>query len=205
MKKIGLIGCATSNLGSVTHAINHLGYDPVVVYEKQQITKCSHLILPGVGSFQSGMSHLIKHDLLEAIKQAYEQGLPILGICLGMQLFSFESEEFGKHEGLKLIPSKVEKIKPNNGSAKLPHVGWSIVSYLERSLLFKNLEPDASFYFTHSYAISGCNEAYITSTVDYHGYQIVASVERDNLFGVQFHPEKSQHQGLLLIKNFINI
>ncbi|MBS0289683.1 MAG: imidazole glycerol phosphate synthase subunit HisH [Proteobacteria bacterium] len=204
MRKIGLIGGVTSNLGSVSHALDFLGLEVLLINQKSQLKHCSHLILPGVGSFYSGMQHLQKHDLIEAIRQAFLRGTPILGICLGMQLFAQQSEEFGQHEGLKLFAHMVKKLQSEDKTAKLPHVGWNAIFHEAPSLLFKGIPDKAFFYFTHSYAFSDASSN-VTSTTRYYEKKIIASVEKNNLFGVQFHPEKSQQYGLELLKNFVNI
>lgn len=205
MKNIGLIGCATSNIGSVCHAVEFLGFKPILIHKEEQIQNCSHLILPGVGSFNSGMQYLANTKLLEPFIKSFHAGTPILGICLGMQLFAQKSDEFGDHKGLNLIPNHVKKINQNSPSLKLPHVGWNSVIHNEKSLLFKNIPQNAYFYFTHSFAYSNENVNFTTSTTQYHANPIIASIEYKNLFGVQFHPEKSQHFGLTLLRNFLTI
>lgn len=205
MTNIGLIGCATSNIGSVSHAIDFLGFNPVIIQKKEQIKQCSHLILPGVGSFEAGMQYLTNTKLLEPIIQAFHAGTPILGICLGMQLFAQKSNEFGEHVGLNLISNHVKKINQNHATLKLPHVGWNNVMHNEKSLLFKNIPQNAYFYFTHSFAYSDENTNYTTSTTQYHATSIISSIEHENLYGVQFHPEKSQQFGLTLLRNFLTL
>ncbi|MCS5707684.1 imidazole glycerol phosphate synthase subunit HisH [Candidatus Berkiella cookevillensis] len=204
-RSIGLIGCATSNIGSVSHAVEFLGFTPVIIQQEAQIKHCSHLILPGVGSFYSGMQYLANAKLLEPFIKAFHAGTPILGICLGMQLFAQKSDEFGEHIGLNLISNHVKKINQANTTLKLPHVGWNNVIHNEKSLLFKNIPQSVYFYFTHSFAYSNENTSYTTSTTQYHATSIISSIEHENLFGVQFHPEKSQQFGLTLLRNFLTL
>lgn len=205
MKRVGLIGCTISNLGSVKHAVDSLGFDSIVITNAEQVAQCSHLILPGVGSFAFGMNHLQQQKLIEPLTQAYQNGKPILGICLGMQLFSSKSNEFGEHSGLNLISDSVKRLNIDAPDMKLPHMGWNRVTYQKSSLLFKDIPQNSFFYFAHSYAYCNADNPYVTSHANYYDTQIVTTLEKNNLYGVQFHPEKSQKPGLQLLNNFLNL
>lgn len=205
MQHVGLIGCSISNLGSCAHAIQALGATSTVIQTPEDIRKCSHLILPGVGSFQFGMQHLTKHDLKAPLLEAVSNGKPILGICLGMQLFAKQSDEFGVNEGLKLLPFAVKKIKSHSNKIRLPHVGWNRVHHQEGAQLFQGIPQKSFFYFAHSYAYDMQPSHHLTSYTEYYQQPIITSVEQDNLFGVQFHPEKSQQAGLKLLENFLSL
>jgi glutamine amidotransferase len=190
--KVGIIDYSISNLSSVLNAFHFIGVDAEVTSSPTKIEQFTHIVLPGVGSFSKGMENLNKSNMIEPLSDWALLNKPLLGLCLGMQLLSDSSEEFGKNIGLGLISGNIKKIDVSSSKLRLPHVGWNVVVQSRESRLLKNIPDESSFYFVHSY----CFE---------YGGQQVAIVEKGNIFGVQFHPEKSQSAGLSLLKNFISI
>ena len=177
-----------------------------VTSDPKTILNSDKLILPGQGSFKNCTESLLKIDgLIEALnKFAIIQKKPLLGICVGMQMFADYGFEEAKTKGLGWIPGNVEKIDNKNNQFKLPHIGWNELSFTVGSKLFKDIDEKSHVYFVHSYKFIPNDDRYISSKTNY-SEEIVASVERDNLFGTQFHPEKSDAIGLKIIENFINL
>ncbi len=202
--KIGIIDYSLCNLYSIERALKYVGYEVSFIKHPEDIFNMDGCVLPGVGSFESGMHNLIKAGLDQAIVEYTKIGKPFLGICLGMQLLFDQSYEFGLHEGLHLVEGKVEKIKVSSGLV-LPHVGWnscSLVNYNTHKM-FSHLTEEVEFYFTHSYTCNVENKNNIMATYNY-GSVLNAVVAKDNIFGCQFHPELSSYAGLKILKNFIN-
>ena len=200
---IVIVDYGVGNTYSVANAIKALGYKKVkITSDQKQICEANALILPGVGAFDEAARNLKKHNLhLVLGEEVLIKKKPILGICVGMQLFSEGSEENGWHEGLNWISGKVKKLKiPANYS--VPHVGWNDIKYIESNPLFSLTKQHPNFYFDHSYHFEA-TPAYINSICNY-GIEVTASVQRENIFGVQFHPEKSQNNGLKLFRGFFN-
>ena len=205
MKKIGIIDCGTSNLTSVRNAFESQGLPAVILREKERLGDCSHLVLPGVGAFQAGMANLRENGFDEIIIRQVQAGKPLLGICLGMQFLASRSEEFGLTDGLDLIPSAVVKIETGGQNLRLPHVGWNSVRQTGGLALWTGIADETPFYFVHTFAFSSQTpSAWVAGTCDYGG-EVVAAVAKENVFGVQFHPEKSQKAGLTLLKNFADL
>lgn len=200
---ISIIDYKMGNLRSVQNALSFLGVQSKIVTSKIEILGSQKVILPGVGSFKQAMQNIQDLNLYEAIREvALVKKIPLLGICLGMQLLADAGEEDGYAEGLGLVAGKVCKLSVTNSSLKIPHVGFNGVYHKAGSDLFKKLEDPTDFYFVHSYHFVVNEEEHISSyTV--HGKRFVASVQNGNVFGTQFHPEKSQSNGLKLLKNFI--
>jgi len=201
---VTVIDYGMGNICSVINAIEYLGASVVLTSDPGQIRSADHLILPGVGSFRKAMETLRAKRIDTAIRSAAEaNGSRILGICLGMQLLGSHSTEDGDAVGLELIPNRVElfsqeELKDN----KLPHVGYNSVRLSESEGLFREIPEDAFFYFNHSYRMLADNLTGRRATCTY-GIEFLAAFERDNICGTQFHPEKSQSNGLLLLKNFL--
>jgi glutamine amidotransferase len=195
-----IIDYEVGNVGSVYNMIKKIGHECTISNDKNCILNASHIILPGVGSFDHGMQQLNKFGLIEIIHEANNLNIPILGICLGMQLLGTKSEE-GNVKGLSLLNFEVVKFKTNN--LQIPHVGWNTINIKKVGDLFKELNYN-KFYFTHSYHVIVNDSKQIISTTDY-GYEFVSAVSDNNIFGVQFHPEKSHKYGMLLLKNFLNV
>jgi glutamine amidotransferase len=202
--RVGIIDYGICNLSSVVNAFLHIGCDVKIVSDRKKFAEFTHLVLPGVGSFPKGMENLQKKGLDEAICREAERGKPILGLCLGMQLFAETGEEFGLTNGLGLIQGSVSIINVNQSELRVPHVGWNKVYLNKNSIIAAGIQQSSAFYFIHSYSYSDSEASYVVGVCDYSS-KIVSIIEKDNIFGAQFHPEKSQSDGLLLLKNFSNI
>ncbi|MBU3891545.1 imidazole glycerol phosphate synthase subunit HisH [Serratia rhizosphaerae] len=188
-------GCA--NLSSVNYAVRRLGYQPEVSRDPEIVLRADKLFLPGVGTAKAAMEQLAQRELIELIKACTQ---PVLGICLGMQLLADSSEENGGVNTLGVIDTQVKQM--HAGGLPLPHMGWNQVSARAGSHLFRGIDDDAYFYFVHSYAMPVC--ANTIAQADY-GAPFTAAVQKDNFFGVQFHPERSGAAGAQLMKNFLEM
>ena len=203
MKKVVVIDYDMCNLDSVKRAVEECGGDPVISNDRKDIEKAANLILPGVGAFGKGMDNLTNLGLIEIIKeQVNAKGIPFLGICLGMQLLASVGFEGGLKNGMNLIPGKVVKLNGVEG-LRIPHIGWNEVKFKKDSLLFTNLKDSSDFYFVHSYHFICEDENNILAQTDY-DINFASVVNKDNIFGTQFHPEKSQKAGFQILKNFIS-
>lgn len=201
MTEVAVLDYGISNVGSVQNAFNFIGVKSRLVQDPREVAHCSHVVVPGDGSFPEGMICLKKTGLDEAVLRAAEQGKMILGICLGMQLFAQEGEEFGLTKGLGLVPGRVVPMQPADPALSLPQVGWNDVTLHARGRLGRDLGGQAAFYFMQSFVFSDPAAPYVTAWCNYGGPH-VSAVEVGNVMGVQFHPEKSQRAGLQLLKNF---
>ncbi|NOT22159.1 MAG: imidazole glycerol phosphate synthase subunit HisH [Nitrospiraceae bacterium] len=203
--KILVIDLSTSNIRSLTSALIYLGVQPVVTSDPSVIESASHVILPGVGAFDTGMKRIAELSLGIPLRTyALEQQRPLLGVCLGMQLLFNESEE-GRLSGLGLVSGQFRKLKSTYQSMhKVPHVGFSPVYGYRETDLFKGIGPKGCFYFTHSYALQGIEEDWNVALCD-HVQPFVAAFQKRKICGVQFHPEKSQSTGLRLLSNFLEL
>lgn len=202
-KTIGIIDYGVGNLTSVVNALSFISVESKICTMRDELKGIHGIILPGVGSFPAGMKNLESLDIIQVIDDKVKSGLPLLGICLGMQLLSQTSDEFSLTNGLDLIPGSVKKLDDQNGKLRIPHIGWNNVFFDDCSLA-KGLENEEDFYFVHSYGFSDSKKDYVKGVTHY-GNEIVAVVEKDNIFGTQFHPEKSQKAGLEMLKNFSNL
>ncbi len=202
-QKIAIIDYKVGNVFSVSNAIKTLNYKNIwVTNNEQKILQADFLVLPGVGAFEACMNNLKELNLLPVLNEAVlVKSKPILGICVGMQLMSTIGEENGIHAGLNWIEGKVKKLQLPNQFA-VPHVGWNDIEIKNTAPLYtKNLES-SNFYFDHSYAFN-CHQKYVSAYCNY-GVKLVASIQKNNITGVQFHPEKSQTSGLKLFRSFFN-
>ncbi|WP_336776881.1 imidazole glycerol phosphate synthase subunit HisH [Paenibacillus sp. MMO-58] len=196
---IAIIDYGMGNLHSVSKAVERLGYEAVVTADPAVIAAADGAILPGVGAFGDAMENLRETRLDEVTKAYAASGKPLLGICLGMQLLFSQSEEHGVNEGLNLLPGKVIRFQ---GDYKVPHMGWNKLSFLQsESPLFKDLE-EGHVYFVHSFHAKPEVASDLLATTDYY-QQVTAIVGRDNVYGMQFHPEKSSDLGIKLLGNFL--
>jgi imidazole glycerol-phosphate synthase subunit HisH len=205
-KVISIIDYGVCNVGSVKNMLRHCGYQSQVVDTSRGIKEAEKLILPGIGHFDHGVSNLKGLDLFEAIKDAAGvTKTPILGICLGMQLLGCGSEE-GSFEGLGLVDgtSIGFQFPEDQANLKIPHMGWNSVQIQNKNCLTESISPEARFYFAHSYHMLLKNPKDVCLTSDY-GFQFNASVRNENIYGVQFHPEKSHHYGRAIINNFAQL
>ncbi len=202
-KNIAIIDYGVGNTHSVKEAVKSLDCDVIISDEPEKLDKADALILPGVGAFEIAMENLRDRNLIGPLNEmVLEKGKPLLGICLGMQLFADESEENGLHKGLRWISGNVKKIQ-DQPNLRVPHVGWNNIDVIDRSPLFDRLQDKRNFYFDHSYHFVCNDEKNVVAKVNY-GNGLVAAVKRNNILGVQFHPEKSQITGLRLLKGFLN-
>ncbi len=201
---IVIIDYKMGNIGSVTNMIKKIGYRSLVASKIEEVQYATKIILPGVGHFEKAMSNLRELNLIEVLNQkALVEKVPILGICLGMQLLSERSEE-GNSAGLGWIKGEVCKFSfgENPNKLKVPHMGWNTIHQQKNSDLLENLDLNSRFYFVHSFHFNCYDPADILCTSEY-GYNFVSGVSHENVMGVQFHPEKSHKFGMLLLKNFI--
>jgi glutamine amidotransferase len=199
---LAVIDYGAGNLRSVLHALNHLEVESVrVVQDARDLKGADKIILPGVGAFGAGMQKLRQQDLIQPIRDAVFAGTPYLGICLGMQFLFERSDEMGDHKGIGILPGYVTRI-PDNLGLKVPHMGWNNLQIHKPSSLLSGLQPDSYAYFVHSYYCVPAEASDIVATVDY-GIPVTTVIQRDNIYGIQCHPEKSQRVGLQILTNFL--
>ncbi len=202
---LAIIDYGAGNLRSVIHALDYLGVESMrIVHSAHELKGATRVILPGVGAFGSGMQKLKEQNLIQPIKDTVRAGIPYLGICLGMQFLFEYSDEMGSHEGFGLLPGHVTRF-PNNLGVKVPHMGWNVVNVQRpQSPLVQNISSEHYAYFVHSYYCVLGDTTDAVLTVDY-GISVPAAIQHDNIYGVQFHPEKSQHTGLQILTNFLEL
>lgn len=200
---IAIIDYDAGNLKSVEKALISLGEETIVSRDSSEILHADKVILPGVGSFGDAMNNLDHFGLVDTIKKVTSSNTPFLGICLGLQLLFKESEETPGAEGLNILPGKILRI-PDKEGLKIPHMGWNSIDIKPGARLFKGLPDNPYVYFVHSYYLKADNEADVAASTEYSTH-IHASVERDNIFACQFHPEKSSDIGLKILKNFASL
>jgi glutamine amidotransferase len=199
---ITIIDYGASNIKSLCNAIEYLNYKFKIANKKKDLLNSEKIILPGVGAFNLAIQNLKKNDLDLSIKNSCNKNIPILGICLGMQLLGSYSLENGKNEGLNLFNGITKKFNLRKKLA-VPHIGYNSIIFSNKSKLFNKIENNSFFYFSNSYHMTTKENA-VTSNCDYGGF-FVSSIEKKNVFGVQFHPEKSHNNGLQLLLNFIKL
>jgi glutamine amidotransferase len=197
---IAIIDYGMGNLRSVSKAFEAVGHEAVVTRDVRAIMNASRVVLPGVGAFGDCMANLEQYGLVEPIRATIQSGKPFLGICLGLQLLFTESEEFGVHKGLGVIPGRVRRFAVDP-DLKVPHMGWNQVNMQRACPLFEGIADGSHWYFVHSYFVDPVDRAVAATTTTY-GVPFVSSIWRENVVACQFHPEKSQTVGLRLIKNF---
>lgn len=205
---IAIIDYGVGNLFSLTASLNYLGAEAKVTGRKEDIWKAERIILPGVGAFEDAVGKLKATGLVETIKEETEAGKPLLGICLGMQLLFDESHEYGIHKGLGLVGGKVTSIDKElkkNGitDLKVPHIGWNALSFRPDEPLFKYIKQGDCVYYVHSFYGRDCEESTIASSM--YGIKITGAVRSGNVYGTQFHPEKSGKAGLKILKAFMEV
>ena len=210
--KIAIIDYESGNLKSVSKAVelasnNILNKSDVkIINSANELKNFDKIVLPGQGSFKQCYQSLLSIDgIIDGLTSAVlEKQKPILGICVGMQLFSSFGEEDGGSKGFDWIKGKVNKINLTDKNLKLPHMGWNNISINQKSKLFSGIENESHFYFVHSFAFDVENEQFISATTNY-STEIVSAIEKDNIFGTQFHPEKSQANGIKILENFVKL
>lgn len=199
---IAIVDYGLGNLGSIQNMLKKIGENSKIITEPEELYECKKIILSGVGSFDTGMKNLINRGWVEVLNNlVIKDSIPILGICLGMQLMTEYSEE-GAQKGLCWVSAITEKFKFDNKDYKIPHMGWNDVTFDKKSKLFDSVNSIQKFYFVHSYFIKNINNCDTTFKTIY-GNEFVSGFEYNNIAGVQFHPEKSHKFGMKLLENFI--
>ena len=206
-----MIDYGASNIRSAQKAFEHIGADVQLTDDPEVVRRASKLVLPGVGAFGSGMAGLHHHNLPEAIQESVRLGVPFLGICVGLQLMFTEGHEMGVHQGLDLLPGKVVKfpdsltVKNSQSTInhlKVPHMGWNQLEPAWENPLLDDIQAGDYTYFVHSYYCDPEDATAVLAWTDY-GFPFASVVAKDNIYGLQFHPEKSQNVGLTILKNFV--
>ncbi|MGN0308002.1 MAG: imidazole glycerol phosphate synthase subunit HisH [Lachnospiraceae bacterium] len=200
---VAIIDYDAGNIKSVEKAIAFLGKEAVITRDSSIILNADHVILPGVGNFGDAMEKLNSFQLLPVIKEAIEEKIPFLGICLGLQLLFERSEECPGVEGLGILKGEIRRF-PNIESLKIPHIGWNSLELRNKGRIFQGLEDNSYVYFVHSYYLEAAEEKIVTTTTEY-GVSFHSSIEKGNVFACQFHPEKSSDTGLKILENFLKL
>jgi glutamine amidotransferase len=210
---IAIIDSGIANLRSVEKGFARVGCEAKIVEDPRLLTEAAGIVLPGVGAFADGIGKLTTHGFIEPLRRAIEQGKPVLGICLGLHFLFSESEEFGRHKGLDLLPGRVRRFADDvpgtrlpgaqqlGSRLKVPHMGWNRVRVERPVPILAGLPEDPYFYFVHSYYVEPSDPSVVAGTTEY-GIRFTSVIWCHNLFATQFHPEKSQAVGLQLLKNF---
>lgn len=201
--KVAVVNYGMGNLGSVRRALEQLEAQVVIADDPAAAAGADRIILPGVGAFGEGMARLRAAGWVDALRRSVNDGVPLLGICLGMQMLGSSSIESGESEGLNLIPGRVERLDALGCSLRVPHVGWNDVSF-QGAALFEGIPQSTDFYFVHGYALDPADKADVCATTNY-GVPLAAAVQKGRVFGTQFHPEKSSRAGRQILKNFLTI
>ena len=207
-EKFAVIDYGIGNLGSVIRALNYLNFNFKVIFNPKNLQAFDGYILPGVGAFGDGIAHLRKRGFEDSLKAYVQKGRPLLGICLGMQLLMTRSFEFGTHEGLNLIPGEVKRLDVSS-ECKIPHIGWNQLkppSSIENDNFWKNtllhsINPNSEVYFVHSFVVCPNAKSHILAATSYGQNDFCSVIQKDNIVGCQFHPEKSGKIGLNILKN----
>ena len=206
MKTISILDYGIGNIRSVSNALTALGANPDITRDPIRIAASHGMILPGVGAFPSGMASLHQHGLVAEIRKYVQTGKPFLGICLGMQLLFDKGTEFGLTDGLSLVPGTVDRIAVRPEEGRLPHIAWTRIARNTAvpDVMFAGLSDEqCRFYFVHSFTARDVPREFVTGAAEYVGHPVIAAVQRSNVWGTQFHPEKSGPSGLRILTNFI--
>jgi glutamine amidotransferase len=201
-----IVDYGMGNLRSIQHKLKRIGIESAISSSPSDVLCADVLILPGIGHFGQGIANLREYGLIPALeKKVLEEKIPILGICLGMQLFTKSSEE-GNVEGLGWIKASTKKLNFENSdqAPRVPHIGWNTIQVARSNSLVNGIDPQHRFYFVHSYYVD-CNDTTDVLASTNYGIQFVSVIQRDNIFGIQFHPEKSHMNGMIILKNFVDI
>lgn len=205
---IAIIDYDMGNLRSVQKGLERVGHPSLITRKPKEILNATHILLPGVGAFKDCMENLNKYNLIEPILESINKGKPFMGICLGLQLLFAESEEFGTNKGLDIIKGRVKRFTFNEVERlKIPHMGWNNIQFTvngQGSSIFKDVPDSSYFYFVHSYYVVP-DDNNITASKTTYGIDFTSSILKDNIFACQFHPEKSQKLGSVILKNFGNL
>ena len=200
---VAIIDYDAGNIKSVEKALLHLGEEVMITRDREKILNSDKVILPGVGAFGDAMEKLRSYGLDKVIYEVVEKKIPFLGICLGLQLLFEKSDETPGVKGLGILPGEVLRI-PDKEGLKIPHMGWNSLHFAHNGKLFQGIEEGAYVYFVHSYYLEAEEESIVKASAEY-GVHIHASVEKENVFACQFHPEKSGETGLKILKNFTEL
>jgi glutamine amidotransferase len=205
MKIVAIVNYGMGNLDSVYRAVEECGGNPVITNSEKDFQKANFIILPGVGSFATGILKIREFGLDKILtEQVIEKQIPFLGICLGMQLMATKGYEGVETPGLNWVQGEVVRLKPSNPDERIPHVGWNEVIFTQSAFLNEGVPSGKDFYFVHSFHLICHNEEDVIASTPFCG-KFVSAVRRDNIFGVQFHPEKSQKPGFQVIRNFLAV
>lgn len=205
MNTVAIVDHGMCNLDSIARAVEECGGVAVVTAEEKELASANRIILPGVGAFPDAMRNIRARSLDKILhEQVIEKQIPFLGICLGMQLLATHGREVEDVEGLGWIEGEVCRLEPNGDNSRVPHIGWNEIVLQKDSPLFRGIPPEKDFYFVHSYHLRCRNREDVVASTAYCG-GFVSSVQRDQIFGVQFHPEKSQRVGFQVLKNFLSV
>lgn len=205
MKKVAIVNYGIGNLQSVYNAFAVIGNPARVVNSPNELNAADMIVLPGVGAFGESMKNLVSMGWIDVLEEEVKgKKKPFLGLCLGLQLLATTSFEQGVFKGLNWIPGTVRRLQSDDPTIKIPHIGWNDVQFRKKNSIYKNLGDSQTFYFVHSYIFIPKNKNMISGICN-HGKDFAASIEVDNIFATQFHPEKSQIAGLTVIRNFLNI
>jgi len=199
--KIGIIDLETGNIASLVAAIRKLNFKYKICKSQFDFADVDKLILPGVGAFRDFMHKIKSNKVDELIKKKISENVVILGICVGFQVLFEKSNEFGQSKGLSFINGEIKSFKDFSKVVKIPHVGWNECEIINENRLFDGINNKSDFYFTHSYLLKSCDKNLVLTKTNY-DVEFVSSINSKNIYGVQFHPEKSQSKGLKLLKNF---
>lgn len=213
IKKVTIIDYGLGNISSICSAFEYLSAKIILTADRDLLEKATHLVLPGVGAFRDGMNALKKHDLIDSIKKYCYQNRPFLGICLGMQMIVDQSEEFGIYAGLGIIRGKNIRIPQTGINGKLhkvPHIGWAPIEESQegsrwQGTILDGITRGTPFYFVHSYTVATNDDGVRLADTDYNGRLISAVINKGNIYGTQFHPEKSGEAGLHVLQNFLDL
>jgi len=200
---VAIIDYDAGNIKSVEKAIEYLGEKSLLTRNPEEILKADKVILPGVGNFGDAMEKLEKYGLIQVIRDFIDTGKPFLGICLGLQLLFEGSDESPSVKGLSILDGYIHRI-PNTDTLKVPNIGWNSLTFPNEGKLFSDIEEGSFVYFVHSFYLKASDPSIVKAQIDY-GVKVDASVEKDNVFACQFHPEKSSEIGLKIIKNFLEL
>lgn len=201
--KIGIVNYGMGNLGSVRRALEDLDAQAFIAEHPAALHEAHRIVLPGVGAFPDGVARLRDGGWMDVLQRLVEGGKPLLGICLGMQMLATSGEEGGSNAGLGLIPGRVRRLDLLGCQLRIPHIGWNEIVFGQPGPLLAHIPQRSDFYFVHSFAYAPDEPSDVLATTDY-GIPVVAAVQRGNVFGTQFHPEKSSKAGRQLLRNFLD-
>lgn len=202
--EVAIVDYGMGNIDSVSRAVELCGGRSIVTSVREDLESADYIIIPGVGSFKHGIERIRHSGIDKILNNQVKEKIPILGICLGMQLLSSKGFEGGEQRGLGLIEGQVKLMESCNENENLPHIGWNEVDYVHNCPLFLDIPSGKDFYFVHSYHFDCVNNENVMASTSYCG-KFSSVIQKDNIFGVQFHPEKSQRFGLMLLENFLMI